>query len=157
MMMLLDAMQSVGLSAGGVGLLVAAIGYAMRRLADSRLRLADARVANAEARRVDAETRRTEAQTERSEAERSIADGETIVALLAEQRRMRDEHRSDIARIRGDVEACRASHARTDERLARAISALAEMRRWAERVSREMQRRGMTPPEMPAVLAMEVE
>ena len=134
-----EAIQSLGLGAGGLGVLVAAVAYAVRRIADSRVRLAEARVAIAEA-------RRSEAQTERLEAERSIADGVTINTLLQRL----DELRADLE---GRIEACRKQHADTDALLRAALRALGDARRWSRSVAHEIRRRGDTPPEMPALPA----
>ena len=134
-----EAIQSLGLGAGGLGVLVAAIAYAVRRIADSRVRLAEARVAIAEA-------RRSEAQTERLEAERSIADGITITTLLESLDKLR-------ADLEGRIEKCRKQHAETDSLLRAALRALNDARRWSKQVAREVSRRGDTPPDMPALPA----
>lgn len=118
---------------GSVGAAVAAAIYIARRviptLADARLKRAEAEKAEADAALARAEARKAEAEAD------AIEKSRTAGMLDAYEQRLRN----------------------AEQRAERAERGLTQMLRWAERVHYEMKRRGMTPPEFPAVMVGEGE
>lgn len=118
------------LAVGG-GALLGGLGYAIRQVSTALARRSEARSrqieAEAEADKIRASA---EADVQRAEAQIDASQAEVIAATLAayETRLQKAEQRAERA-----------------ERVA------ADLVRWAERVAYEMRRRGLTPPDMPAV------
>jgi chromosome segregation ATPase len=141
------ALGASGTGVGGVAILV------IRLVTPHIVKMREAKAAllheQAKADTARADAARAEAEAKRTGAEIDAAQTEIVAGALDAMQKMRDEHTHEITQVREEIREYqrRYSHAR---------EALHAMRMWAQRVVYEMQRRGMTPPEMPAVV-MEME